>query len=167
MADKFYANITTGNTTKQIVLANSTLTSGVVPIATTDGNLTDGPSVAVMSANTSFINLTASQANMINVTTPNDGVKHSYLVGGFIVISSVLTNTVKLSVSFTDNVGASRTLDFFPEGLTSALLGTTGAFSLPPTPIYCNPNTAITVNSTVTGAGSIAYASDQFLIRMS
>lgn len=42
LTDKFYASITTGAARKEITLNDAALTSGTVPVATTNGRLTDG-----------------------------------------------------------------------------------------------------------------------------
>lgn len=107
----------------------------------------------------STANLTGQTASVTTVgtsTTPNDSAKHTYRVGAYTAITAISAGTLTVSFSFVDENGTSRTLNFFPMGLTSAGLTSTGFDSFPPAVIRCNPNTAVTVSTSFTGV-SVAY----------
>lgn len=99
----------------------------------------------------------AAVSSIITATAPNDGVAHQYNVGGYITITAISVNTISLQVDYTDETSTSRTQSFFPEGLTSAALATTGAFGFPPMTIRAKFNTAITIKTITVGAGSQVY----------
>lgn len=99
----------------------------------------------------------AAVSSIATTTSPNDGVSHQYNVGGYITITAISVNTISLQVDYTDETSTSRTQSFFPEGLTSAALATTGAFGFPPMTIRSKQNTAITVKTITVGAGSQTY----------
>lgn len=114
-----------------------------------------GPLVTVVSSG----NPTAQNATNNSVatyTTPNDSTVHSFRVGAYTAITAISAGTLTATVVFTDENGTSQTITYFPMGLTSAGLTTTGFTGFAPVNIRCNPNTAITVKTTFTGV-SITY----------
>ena len=101
---------------------------------------------------------TAAASSVVSVTSPNDGNKHTYSLGGYLNITAVTLDVVQEQVTYTDENGTSQTETFFPPGLTSSGVGTIGNFPMATMNIRVNPNTAITIKTTlVTGSGSIGY----------
>lgn len=98
----------------------------------------------------------AANSSVVTFTSPNDGVKHIFRVGAYTAITAISAGTLTVQFSFTDENNTARTLNFFPMGLTSASLTTTGFDSFPPATIRCKDNTAVTIKTTFTGV-SITY----------
>jgi len=116
------------------------------------------PSVSPAFSSNDLIGQTSAVANVLTVTSPNDGNAHTYSVGSYLNITAVSLDVVKISVSYTDENGTGQTEDFFPAGLTSALVSTIGNFPMQSMTIRVNPNTAITIKTILTtGIGSITY----------
>jgi hypothetical protein len=78
-SDKFYASITTGPARKEITLSDAALTSGTMPVATTNGRLTDS-GVTYGSSTLTTPKLTASSGE-INVGA-NSGSPFINILGG-------------------------------------------------------------------------------------
>lgn len=108
----------------------------------------------------------ASNTSVVTVTSPNDGVSHTYLVGGYITVTAISVNTLTLQATYTDETNTSRTQSFFGEGLTTAAVSTTGGFAFPPITVRSYPNTAVTVKTVVAGAGSDTYDVGGFIQTM-
>lgn len=101
---------------------------------------------------------TSAQSSVVTVTAPADGgIPKTYIVGGYLLVNSVSVNTITLQVTYTDRNSVSRTQSFFPQGTTVAAVGTTGPFTFPDITIRVLDNTAITVKTITTGAGSENY----------
>jgi len=66
LTDKFYATITTGAARKELTLNDAALTSGVIPVATTNGRLTDGLSYTAVTTYTPTLTNTTN----IGASTP-------------------------------------------------------------------------------------------------
>lgn len=154
LTDKYYGTITTGTARKEITLNDAALTSGTIPVATTNGRLTDSglssPTTADLTAQTTAV------ASVVAVTTPNDGVNHQYEVGAYTAITAISAGTLTVQVTFTDENNVAQTLNFFPMGITTAGLSATGFTGFPPANIRCKPNTAVTLKTTFTGV-SVTY----------
>jgi hypothetical protein len=93
---------------------------------------------------------------MTAYTTPNDSTTHTFRVNAYTAITAISAGTLTVQVSFTDENNTARTISYFPMGLTSAGLTTTGFDAFTPCNIRCKPNTAITLLTTFTGV-SITY----------
>lgn len=110
---------------------------------------------------------TAAVASILSVTAPNDGNKHTYLVGGYITVTAISVNTVTLQVIFTDQNSAVQTLSFFGEGLTTAAVSTVTSIGFPPMTIRAKNNTSITVKTVTVGVGSQTYDTGCFIQQIS
>lgn len=81
----------------------------------------------------------------------------TFRVGGYVTITAVVTDVLQLQVAYTDENANAQTLVFFPQGLTSANLATTGAFAFPTMDIRSGA-TAIDVKVVfTTGIGTVTY----------
>lgn len=93
-----------------------------------------------------------------NVTTLTPGSDGTYRIGGNVTITAVSVDILTLQVTYTDETSGSRTQTFFPQGLTSANLATTGAFTFPPMDIRAKSGNAITVKTNqAVGGGSETF----------
>lgn len=100
----------------------------------------------------------AAVSSVVAVTSPNDGSAHQYRVGGYVAVTAVVTDVAQFQCTFTDQNSNSVTINFFPQGLTSANIATTGFFALPPQDIRVKANTTITLKTILTTSiGSITY----------
>lgn len=104
---------------------------------------------------------TASVASVVAVTVPNDSTNHTYLIGGYLVITAINAATLKLQATYTDENNNSQTKDFFVEGVTAAV-STTGNYPLPAMCIRVKPNTTITMLATFAGV-SITFDAGAFI----
>jgi hypothetical protein len=101
---------------------------------------------------------TAANTNVLTVTSPNDGNNHQYSIGGYINITAISIDVLQFQCRYTDENNVSQTLTFFPMGVTSANLATTGPYSFPDTTIRVAPNTTIVFKVAVTvGGGTVTY----------
>ena len=82
----------------------------------------------------------------------------TFQVSGYLTITNIATDVIEFQVSYTDENSNVQTQAFFPQGIASALLSSTGAYTFPPMNIRSGAGTPITVktNLTTTG-GSITY----------
>jgi hypothetical protein len=99
---------------------------------------------------------TGTAASVVTVTSPNDGNPHQYEVGAYVNVTAISAGTVTVTYTFTDETNASRTLTFFPMGLTTAAISTTGFSAFSSATIRVKANTAITMVATFSGV-SVAY----------
>lgn len=87
--------------------------------------------------------------------TPSVG---KYRVGVWATITAVSVDVLQIQCTWSDQNGVSRTKTFFPQGLTSANLGSTGAYVFPTMDISTDAGSNILVEAILTvGAGSITY----------
>lgn len=82
------------------------------------------------------------------VPMPNSGF---YRFNVWLDVTAVTVGTVLITVNFTDFRSVSQTISFFPSGLTSASVATTGYYPMQAFTTYCKGGTNITVTATVTG----------------
>ncbi len=129
--------------------------------------LTFGGNPIPSSAVADLLAQNAAVASIVASTSQNDGLAHTYSVGGYISITAVTLANVTLQVDFTDQNNTPQTLSFFGEGLTTAALSTTGFVGFSPLTIRCYPNTAITIKTIATITTSIAYDVGGFITRIS
>jgi hypothetical protein len=113
------------------------------------------PSIA-NTRNASNFGLTASLATVAALAVP--GTDQTYKASGWINISTVVTDTVTLKITFIDNQSNVRTLNFFVQGATVAAVGVAGYYAFPDMTFRALAGTTITMSTTVVGAGSINYA---------
>lgn len=86
------------------------------------------------------------------------GANHQFRVGAYINVTAVTLDVAQVQVAYTDENSTSVTATFFPQGLTSANIASTGDFSLPPQDIRVKGGTTITLKTILTtGTGSITY----------
>ena len=78
LTDKYYAVITTSGARKEITLNDAALTSGVIPVATTNGRLTDG---ATYTAATTY---TPTLTNTTNVAASTAATTHYLRIGDWV-----------------------------------------------------------------------------------
>ncbi len=121
------------------------------------GNTTEGIGLPAVRRDRELLAQTTTVGSVANVAVPNDSVNHTYEVGGWINVTSVILATVKLQVSFIDPNGVAQTADFFGEGLTTAAISTTGFVPLPTMTIRVNPNTTVNVTSIAAITTGITY----------
>lgn len=89
---------------------------------------------------------------------PTPAVDGTYRIGGNVTITAIATDVAQLQVVYTDETNTSRTVLFYPLGLTSAALSATGAYTFPDTQIRVKASTTITVSvALTTSLGSITY----------
>lgn len=119
-------------------------------------NLSNGSLFGTISA--AHTAATGALASLYTNTTPNDGFKHQYTIGGVVKVTSRVTDVLALQVAYTDQANTAQTLTLVPLGTTSGLLAATGTYNYPAVTIWCYPNTSVTVKTTLTtGGGSILY----------
>jgi len=99
LTDKWYATITTGTARKEVTLNDAALTSGVTPVATTNGRLTDGLTLA-----SSTYTPTITTVSNVDVATPSvfgyDRVGNSVRVWGEIDIDpTVISTATEIGIS--------------------------------------------------------------------
>lgn len=114
-----------------------------------------------------LVTQSAAVASVATTITPNDGTTHTYDVGGYLTVTAISINTITLQVAWTDENAASQTASFFAEGTTTAAVGATGSFPFPSMVIHCNPNTSITIKTTVVGVGSETYDVGGYILQLS
>jgi hypothetical protein len=99
--------------------------------------------------------LTGAQATFTQFTPTVTG---TYQIGGYLTITAISLDVIQLQVTYTDETSTSRTLVFYPQGLTVPGLSATGTSSFSPIQIRAKGGNAITVATVLTtGTGSITY----------
>ena len=143
----------------------STLATGTSPFAITsttvntnlNADLLDGlhsSSFPKIVASANLLAQTATVASVTTYTTPNDSTIHSFRVGVYTAVTAITAGTLTITVTFTDENNTAQTITYFPMGLTSAGLTTTGFTAFAPANIRCKDNTAITLVSTFVGVST-------------
>lgn len=128
-------------------------------VLTSTGTATKWVATSTLSASllSSYNNLTAI-AGATTITTFTPTATSTVRVGAYINVTAVTLDVAQVQVTYTDENNSSVTANFFPQGLTSANIASTGDFSLPPQDIRVKANTLITLKTILTtGTGSIAY----------
>lgn len=93
--------------------------------------------------------------NIITLTPAADG---TFRLGGWVTITAISVDVLQLQCTWTDETSTSRTKIFFPQGITSADLASTGAFTFPTMDIRAKSGSAITIKTVLTtGIGSITF----------
>lgn len=102
--------------------------------------------------------LTAITGATTITTFANPAANHTYRVGAYINVTAVTLDVAQVQVAYNDENSNSVTATFFPQGLTSANIASTGNFPLPPMDIRVKASTTITLKTILTtGTGSISY----------
>lgn len=109
-----------------------------------------------------FVEMTAS-LDVLSFTSVNNGKDRVFLVGGYLNITAIATNSVALQVVYYDETGALNTRPFFAEGTTDAAYTTTGAYNFPPMVIKAKANFPIVIQTNCMGAGSQTYNVGAFI----
>ena len=86
------------------------------------------------------------------------GSVSTYQIGGYLNVTAIATDTIKLQVSFTDENSNAITLDLIPIGAATATITTTGTYVYPSFNIHSKASSAITVKTAlVVSGGSITF----------
>lgn len=107
--DDFFATITTGAARKAFILDDGTrLTSGKIPVATTNGRLIDGPTQSSLSTISATIALTNQVADIGTTNFANAGTVGTYRVSYSLqdTTSDITAGAVTLTIAWTDSAGA-------------------------------------------------------------
>lgn len=105
------------------------------------------------------VNDLINQSGGVTVTTyTTSNIVGTYRVGGYINVTAINLDVAQVQCTYTDENSNAVTANFFPQGLTSANIASTGSFSLPPQDIRVKGGTLITIKTILTtGTGSITY----------
>lgn len=153
--DDFFATITTGAARKAFVLDDGTrLTSGKVPVATTNGRLIDGPTLTTVLVVRASGRSTAQTAAVASVATFTlTAADASFRIGCNVNITTSTSFNFSVQVTYTDETNTSRTLTLnvsqLAGTLVTAITDVTGAgpYEGVPVDIRCKASTAITVKT--------------------
>lgn len=126
-----------------------------VDASTWEWRVINAPAALIVSAANATAQ-SATNASVVTYTTPNDSTVHSFRAGAYAAITAISAGTLTVQVTFTDENSAAQTISYFPMGLTSAGLTTTGFTPFESCNLRCAANTAITIKTTFTGV-SITY----------
>lgn len=144
-----------------VVLSDTNVPNGVKGILAVSNGGTGADTFAgagiFLSQCTDVVAQTVANTNILTVTAPNDGISHTYNVGGYVSPTAISVNVITPQVTFTDENNVSRTLSLFVPGLTSAGITTKGFFSLANMTIRVKDNTNIVFKTSITGVGSQTY----------
>lgn len=103
-------------------------------------------------------NLTGQNAAVASVATLTPTATSTYQVSPYLNVTAIATDVIEVQVTYSDENSAAQTLTFFPMGLTSALVSTTGPANYPVATIRAGTGSAIVVKTTLTTSiGTIAY----------
>lgn len=157
LTDDADLTFTGGDTLNATKIISSSLTASTPVFTNGSKQLISGSfAISQIVASTHLLAQSATVASVVTYTTPNDSTAHSFRVGAYTAITAISAGTLTVTVTFTDHNNSAQTITYFPMGLTSAGLTTTGFTAFESANIRCKANTAITVVSTFTGV-SITY----------
>jgi hypothetical protein len=104
---------------------------------------------------------------IVSYAVPGSGSNNNFEIAAYINIVAIVTDIIQVQVTFTGEDNASHTLTFFPQGLTSASISTTGYVPFPPMFISVKQGTTITVSSVFTlGTGSVTFDAGAIITKM-
>lgn len=107
----------------------------------------------IVSTSSDYVNQTGA---ITILTLTSSAATSTYDIGGYVTINAVTTDVAQFQFTYTNEKGTSITNTFYPMGLTTASLSTTGTYSFPNTKIRVAPNTTITGSVILTtGIGTI------------
>lgn len=104
LTDKFYATITTGTAVKEFTLNEGALTSGTIPIATTNGRLTDSGFTSTNLINGTY---TPTLSNTTNVTASTAYVTGYHRIGNSVTVYGKIDIDATLAASTATELGIS------------------------------------------------------------
>lgn len=120
---------------------------------------------SVIPASSDQTGLTAAVPTFLTYNT--GGAVGTYRVGGYITVTAVAVDVIQFQVTYTDETAASRTQLFFPQGLTSASIATTGSYAFPPLDIRAAASSQIIVKTVLTvGGGTITYDAGANVVKL-
>lgn len=102
LTDKFYGTITTGAARKELTLNDAALTSGTIPVATTNGRLTDS---GFTSTNLVSSTYTPGLTNVTNVTASTAYVTGYFRIGNSVTVYGKIDINPTLAASTATEVG--------------------------------------------------------------
>lgn len=135
LTDKFYGTITTGAARKEITLNDAALTSGVFPIATTNGRLTNSSfSTTTLTAGT----YTPTATNVTNITSSTPNISSYNRIGNTVTVfgSVLVTNTVAVASEVDVSLPIASNLNAATDLSGSGTMDTTASSN-----IYINADT--------------------------
>lgn len=155
LTDNWNGTITTGAARKGFVLDDGArLTSGLVPVATTNGRLIDGPAltavVIVRDAGRSIAQVAAVASVATYTLTAADA---SFMVDACVTVTTSTTHNFTVAVDYTDETNTANTQTLTFSQLTgvflTAITNVTGAgvYNGAPLHIRCKASTAITIKT--------------------
>lgn len=174
VTDKRYITITTGTLQKEYTLNDTALTSGKVPVATTNGRLTDGGAttteLSYLSGVTSAIQTqlnaapsivgsdrkTAQTAAVALATYTVPAADTTFLISANVLVTAATLHNFTVTVSYTDESNTARvlTLNFstLAGALTPTIANAGGAIPYEGVPLHirCKASTTIIIATTGT-----------------
>lgn len=160
--DDFFATITTGAARKGIILDNgSRLTSGKIPVATTNGRLIDSTAALLTTANVANVVAStfekAETGTDTNVLTYTTGAADEYLVAQVSTDVSALTGTsIVVTVTWQDSNNTTATSSITLSGVADGSINV---------PINVKTATNVVVSTVFVGV-STAYKISAFITRL-
>ncbi len=151
----------TNSTDNQLVIGNVTGT-GSATLGYADANTANvlqqlQPVAGTYPISSAGQDITA-QSAVGNIATYTTTAIGSYRIGGYVAITAIATDVLQLEVTWTDENSTSQTQLFYPLGLTSSNLSTTGFYAFPTCDIRVKTGTVITVKTILAvGAGSVTF----------
>lgn len=160
LTDKWYGTITTGAARKEFTINDSVLTSGKIPVATTNGRLQDSTASTLISAGVSTVVAstfekaeTGSDANILTYTTGGTDEYLNVMVSADV---SALTGTsVVITATWKDSNNATATSSITLSGVTDGSINV---------PINAKTATNVVVSAVFVGV-STAYNVSAFVTR--
>lgn len=163
LTDKFYGTITTGAVRKEITLNDTALTSGTIPVATTNGRLTDS-SFTTTSLTSSKYTPVATNVTNITSSTPNNTtysrVGNVVTEAGSITVTNTLAvaSEVDISLGIASNLAAATDLN------GTATMDSTASVNMYITGDATNDRAKIFFTSAGVGQTSTIYYSLQYTV---
>lgn len=146
----YNSGMLTATGTPTVVMHNADSTYSQLTLATLATKI---PTATGVVASADLTGQTATVSSVATVTPTANG---TFRIGAYATITAISAGTLTITVTYTDETSTSRTVTFFPMGLSSAGLTATGATAFSPADIRAKSGSAITVVSTFSGV-SITY----------
>lgn len=131
LTDKIYITLTTSTSVKEITLNDTALSSGTIPVATTNGRLTDGP-ITISSGDASFsgdVIISSPTSGLEYRSGANQRVGTATLSGGTVTVSNttVTANTLVKHFRVTPGSGIQGHISYTKINSTSFTLNSSEA----------------------------------------